>query len=335
VAHVNGRILSVGRARVVVDGRLHLLQHVVDLLEVLLGAQIGHRRQIVVLGKRAMRGATDTTKGVRSLRHVLGSETATSMQAERRMQRHQGTADLRVRTRVDLGALNVAEEIVQGLDVGLPAIVEARGLVADVVGARAAHGMRVVHGGVVRRLGGLLLLAVVARLAVLVRVTKVARVGSAHMAIVIIEAAGRLVARVRAVAGVHAARLVLRGATGDEHRVVGMGLDVLLEILGPLERLAAEVALMRLQRHVDADVRGDVVALDRGGAALVPLADQVEVVGALATDMLLTDVVLVEVSDRSFFPSFFSFSFSFFFLSFFLFPLFFAMNFNFVSDRLT
>jgi len=71
-----------------------------------------------------------------------------------------------------------------------------------------------------------------------------------------------------------------------------MGLDVLLEILGPLERLAAEVALVRLEGHMDADVRGDVVALDRGSAALVPLAGEVQVVGALAANMLLADVLL-------------------------------------------
>lgn len=71
-----------------------------------------------------------------------------------------------------------------------------------------------------------------------------------------------------------------------------MCLDVLLEILWPLERLAAEIALVRLQGHMHADVRRDVVTLDGGRAALVPLTSQVEVVGALATNMTLADVVL-------------------------------------------
>jgi len=71
-----------------------------------------------------------------------------------------------------------------------------------------------------------------------------------------------------------------------------MGLDVLLEILGALERLAAEVTLVRLQGHVHADMRCDVVALDSGGTASIPLAREIEVVGALATNMLLTDVFL-------------------------------------------
>ena len=72
-----------------------------------------------------------------------------------------------------------------------------------------------------------------------------------------------------------------------------MGLDVLLEILGALERLSAEVALVWLQGNMDTDVRGDVVALDRRGTARVPLASQVEVVGALPANVPLTDVVLL------------------------------------------
>jgi hypothetical protein len=49
---------------------------------------------------------------------------------------------------------------------------------------------------------------------------------------------------------------------------------------------------VRLQGYVDADVRGDVVTLDGGGAACAPLTGQVEVVGALATDVALAYVIL-------------------------------------------
>lgn len=71
-----------------------------------------------------------------------------------------------------------------------------------------------------------------------------------------------------------------------------MCLDMFLEILRTLEGLAAELALVRLQRHMDPDVGGDVVALDGGGPALTPGAGEVEVVGRLAADMALTDVFL-------------------------------------------
>lgn len=78
----------------------------------------------------------------------------------------------------------------------------------------------------------------------------------------------------------------------DEDAVISVGLDVLLQILRSLERLAAEVALVWLQGHMDTDVRGDVITLDRGRAARVPLARQVEIVGALPADMLLTKMIL-------------------------------------------
>lgn len=72
-----------------------------------------------------------------------------------------------------------------------------------------------------------------------------------------------------------------------------MGLNVLLQVLGTLEGLSAEVALVRLERNVYANVRSDVVALHCRGPARVPLASQVEVVGALPANMALTDVVLI------------------------------------------
>jgi hypothetical protein len=71
-----------------------------------------------------------------------------------------------------------------------------------------------------------------------------------------------------------------------------MRLDMLLQILRPLEGLAAEVAFVRLQRDVHADVRGDVVTFHRRRAAIAPLAGQVEVVGTLATNVTLADMVL-------------------------------------------
>ena len=92
-------------------------------------------------------------------------------------------------------------------------------------------------------------------------------------------------------AGVHGAILVMR-SSADENGVVGMSLDVLLQVLGALERFAAEVALMRLQRNVNADVGRDVVTLDSCGATRVPLAGEVQVVGALPANMLLTKMVL-------------------------------------------
>jgi hypothetical protein len=43
---------------------------------------------------------------------------------------------------------------------------------------------------------------------------------------------------------------------------------------------------------MDANVRSNVVALDRGSAARVPLAGEVQIVGALAANMALTDMLV-------------------------------------------
>jgi hypothetical protein len=74
-----------------------------------------------------------------------------------------------------------------------------------------------------------------------------------------------------------------------------VGLDMLLEILGALERFAAEVTFVWLQRNVHSNVRGDVITFDGGGTAVTPLAGQIQVVGALAADMALADVILMDM----------------------------------------
>lgn len=77
-----------------------------------------------------------------------------------------------------------------------------------------------------------------------------------------------------------------------EDRVIGVGLDVLLQILRALEALATELTLVRLERHMDSDVGCDVVTLDRGCAARIPLAGKTQVVGAFTTNMALTNVLI-------------------------------------------
>lgn len=67
---------------------------------------------------------------------------------------------------------------------------------------------------------------------------------------------------------------------------------MLLQVLWTLEALAAVGALVWLQWNMDADVGGDVVALDGGGTAVNPATGQVQVVGRLAADMALADVLI-------------------------------------------
>ena len=71
-----------------------------------------------------------------------------------------------------------------------------------------------------------------------------------------------------------------------------MGLDMLLQILGALERLATEVTLVRHEGHVYPDVRSNVIPLDGRGVTGTPLAGEVEVVSALAANVAFADVLL-------------------------------------------
>ena len=74
-----------------------------------------------------------------------------------------------------------------------------------------------------------------------------------------------------------------------------MCLDVLLQILRTFEGLAAKFASMRFERDMDSDVRGDVVAFHDLDATGAPRTLQIEVVGALATNVAFADVILVVV----------------------------------------
>jgi hypothetical protein len=67
---------------------------------------------------------------------------------------------------------------------------------------------------------------------------------------------------------------------------------MLLQVLGALESLAAEATLMWFERDVDPNVGGDVVALDRAGVASLPATHEVQVVGALPSNMSLTEMLL-------------------------------------------
>lgn len=84
-----------------------------------------------------------------------------------------------------------------------------------------------------------------------------------------------------------------------DHGIVSMGLDMLLEVLRPLEGLSTEVASMRLQWYMYPDVRGDVVPFHDGDTAATPSASEVEVVSALAPNVGLTDVILCGLSAKS------------------------------------
>lgn len=71
-----------------------------------------------------------------------------------------------------------------------------------------------------------------------------------------------------------------------------MGFDVLFKVLRPLECLAAKFAFMRLQWYMNPDVRGNVITLDSRSSTSAPLACQVQVIGAFATNMSVANMIL-------------------------------------------
>jgi hypothetical protein len=229
---------------ILVDGILHLAENVIDVNEILLGTRARHG-QVILLSQRVLaRGMTSVDRSGSVLRHVLlsGSHGAVG-DGEVAMKRHQGTANLSVGRRVNLATLGTAKKVVNHVICAL-SVVTAMSTVAKVLGtAIVDRGLVEVETIVGRRLR-----SVVAASRVTSLVCKGSCVSS-HLAGVVIVAR-RSLRRLWPI--VESALGILGWA--DKHRVVGMSLDVLLQILGSLERLAAELTLVRLQRNVDTDV---------------------------------------------------------------------------------
>lgn len=277
---------SSSMAGVLIDGILHLTKHVVNLNQVLLGSGIGHG-QVVLLSQRvlgnsrtAAAATTSTAHAVSWLRHVLFSGHWAVGHGQRSVKRQQRAANVGVRVGINVSALGASEEVVNHVVSALTVIASRSSVVTNVLSARGVQRRLIeVHAIASRSLG-----RIVSAMVTGLRVS-----AGSHLAIVIIVA-GSLGLR----SVVEAAMHVMAGS--GQNRVVGVGLDVLLEILRALEGLAAELALVGFERNVDANVRSDVITLDGGCSARVPLASEAQVVGALATDVALANMFLVGVS---------------------------------------
>lgn len=278
-----------GVARVVIDRVLHLPEHMIDLNKVLLRAGVG-QGQVVLLGERMVvagsRCTVHHTGASGLLRHVLSFSAAHGTIGYRQgtVKRQQGSANLGVGRGVNLPALGAAEKVINHVE-GALTVVATSGTVAQMLCTWSVHGRLVeVETVVGRRLRGI----VTSWVASLVR--KCSRT-SAHLTVVVVVAWRSLWLRTV----VETTRILARR---HKNGVVSMCLDMLLEILGPLERLAAELTFVRLERDMHADVRGDVVTLDSSSAARVPLASKVQVVCALTANMALTDVLIESLWSR-------------------------------------
>lgn len=194
------------------------------------------------------------------------------------VKREQGTSDLSIGSRVDLATLDIAKEVVYHF-MSMSALAVIACSVANVLraGCRVDMLLVEVEAIVCRWLRSIIAASMWLR---------EAGDGASHLSVVVIIAGG--FGSLWSV--VHAGLVIL--ARSGENRVIGMGLDVLLQVLRSLERLATELALVRLERDVNTDVRSDVITLYSGGATRVPLAGEAQVVCALATNMTLTNMFI-------------------------------------------
>lgn len=74
--------------------------------------------------------------------------------------------------------------------------------------------------------------------------------------------------------------------------IFGMDPLVLLQVLRSLEHLATRGARMRLEWRVHSQVRGDVIPLGADGIAPNPVACQAEIVGALASNVVVAQMLV-------------------------------------------
>lgn len=74
--------------------------------------------------------------------------------------------------------------------------------------------------------------------------------------------------------------------------LLGVNTLMLLKVLRALERLATDIAIVRLERGVNSDVRSDVVTLGTADITSIPFASQAEVVRGLATDVIITQMLV-------------------------------------------
>lgn len=201
VAQVKGRcVLGTGRrAAVLVHSALHLLQDLVDLLQVSLGAQVGHGRQIVVLVKGAgcRRTASDGREG-RCSGHVLGAKSS-RVDGKGAVKWHQRPPDVGVVAWVKTPPLGMSKEIVEIIVTTTSAVI--RSIVAQGLSTVVGNGLLVVSHMAIGLGSAMAIVAMRRRLAI------GGGVGTHLMAIVIIKT--RWAFDGATIGGAHGAMLVL------------------------------------------------------------------------------------------------------------------------------
>jgi hypothetical protein len=106
-----------GCVRALVHGGLHLLQELIDIHQIVLGSQVGHRwESILMCWHWACVTSMSTMAFDRdhrgSSRDIIGKTTSMDRNA---LELHQSLSNLSIRTRIDLAALRIPEEVIQSV----------------------------------------------------------------------------------------------------------------------------------------------------------------------------------------------------------------------------
>ena len=310
-----------GMVACLIDSRLQLFEEAVDFLEIILRSSVGQWKLVAVRSKlryaTTSRHATaagerveEASCGVVTRVVASGAGVVSGVVAAAHGKRKgialDARADIIVRAGIDGTTLDISEEVVEcfdGASAGVHALDVCHGSVGWVADG-AVGGVLTVRRGWITAVLGTAHRWLISRVWVTHTTIMLGwviagcchhiRPAGSYQRVWVCECSGLTLSVLlsHATSTSHAAAVVAGCRRVHQHTVVGVRLHMLLEILRAFECLSTEVALMRLEWDMDADVRGDVVAFDGRGAASTPLAGEVEVVGALAADMALADVVL-------------------------------------------
>lgn len=194
------------------------------------------------------------------------------------MERQESLANLSIAGRIKLTTLDIAQKLVDNIIL----TTSGRGIICSTV----AHvRLSTVVNGIVTLTKGHRLMHIIA-ISTLGRRRAVARGwsmvhGCSLMVIITL--------RTRFWHGTVPTLVVLLGST-EKNRVICVCLDMLLQVLGTLERFTTEVTLVRFKGNVHTNMRSNVVTLYSSCTAVGPTTGKVEIVGGLSANMFFANM---------------------------------------------
>ena len=111
--------------RALIDGRLHLLQKLINVHQIILGSQVWHRWKSVLMlwhgaSMTSMASMAFNRNHCGSSRNVVGESASGDGNA---LELHKTLTHLGIRTRVNLAALGITEEVIQDIETTLSVVI--------------------------------------------------------------------------------------------------------------------------------------------------------------------------------------------------------------------